>query len=973
MKDFAFSIKKEKTMNFNIETSRRQSITAADRARQIFKEKIDDRSDAVFTDSSRKHVLCFSGLKYYAPVCMHIINEPYLYEKLSAFDCDLLIEKNDETVLYDENGKIETDETFRNAVDAICEKILTSPGEIDENGNLTIDLKGYHIGSHYGVNLLLGDRSEYPDCLQATPKSVMDEFGRGSFRSKQEKQVLATRYVLSPDENGEPANRQFYITENGRQIFYSADVKNNVSSAYCTHMRNRTIITYETECGLKIIRTIFLLPQEKDMPDATEVQTIRIINLTGKKRDLRIIVTGMFGITDPGTLAGDIVYANVVVESELYYKNGKPVAMTAHHQPKECDSEKRYAMLMINGEGMEEYCSSLYDFIGSGSLEKPEMISRLSNAHSRRQAAFFAMAGSFELNDQIDIDCFVGMDADTDDVRARFDSDLNNLYEKYRDHSRLNETYEKMIKDNADYVSFIRTDNHDKLYDSYISENLPFQVLYQTYVSRSFAWTQKSYRETGFREIQDIFASMYYMHAAKQDELIKRLILSWAENVFEFGYAYHNFTSRGKEPGMCSDDQLWLIQAVYRYIMLSNDLDFLKQEIRIAGSDQKRALYKTLEAIVIYSGKISVGKHGLPLLDKADWNDCLRLDHNVMEGPEKENLYYRQLKENDQEFGVPLDNCQSESVMNACLLKIAADELKEMAEKLELSDLMDLCDEISENTKDSVRNNAWKKDFYARCLINDGRGYEYLGSTGDGLSLDESIDGTYYLNGFSWPLLADIADEKQIASMLDIIDRYLKTDAGLKLVTPVDYDKLGIVTGSSFYFPGDRENGGVFKHAAMMCTVACLKKAKTVNDEKLSERLKDLAFFMINKTLPYKTLENPYVLKGNPRFCTQYNNSETGEGIGPILSGTASWLTLAIYEIMGLHFSGSFIEFDPITDSDEYRYTMTMNETPIEVSIRRINGFRKSSLSECYFDGILTDPQICLPTDHKLHKLEVLL
>lgn len=958
-------------MNFNIETSRKQSITAIDSAKEVFKDRINERSDAIFTDSSRKHVLAFSGLDYYAPVCMHIINDPALYELLSKHDEDLLIVKEDDFRLYDPKGLIDTDETFQKSLNKICDKIITSPGQIEENGALKIDLKGYHIGSHYTVNLLLGDRSEYADCLQSTPKSVLDEFGRGSFRSKQEKQVLATRYVLSPDENGEPANRQFYLTENGKQIFYSLDVKHNVRNAYCEHLQNRTVITYETECGLKIIRTIFLLPQEKDMPDAVEVQRISIINLTDKQRDLRIVVTGMFGITDPGTLAGDIVYANVVVESELYYKSDSPIAMTAHHQPKECDSEKRFAMLLKDGEGMDEYCSSLYDFMGSGSLERPEMVSRLSNAHSRRQAAFFAMAKSFTLKDKADIDCFVGMDADTEDVRKRFDTELNNLYEKYIDPSKLNETYEKMIENNDRYFSFLKTDQNDLLYDSYIRKNLPFQVLYQTYVSRSFAWTQKSYRETGFREIQDIFASMYYMHANKQDELIKRLILSWAENVFELGYAYHNFTSRGKEPGMCSDDQLWLMQAVYRYVELSKDYDFLKQEVKIAGSDKTRPLYETLKAIVIYSGKISIGKHGLPLLDRADWNDCLRLDKNVLEGPEKEKLYYRQLKENDQEFGVPFENSQSESVMNACLLKIAADELKEMASEIEMNDIVDLCTEISEKVYESVRENAWKKDYFARCLINDGRQYQYLGSTGDSLSLDENIDGTYYLNGFSWPLLADIADEEQITRMLDIIDKYLKTDAGLKLVTPVDYDKLGIVTGSSFYFPGDRENGGVFKHAAMMCTVACLKKAKTVKDEVLSRRLKDLAFFMIDKTLPYKTLENPYILKGNPRFCTQYNNSETGEGIGPILSGTASWLTLALYEIMGFEIKGDTICFDPIINEDTYNYSIRINDTDLNVRINGNKEFRSSSTTKFFLDGNETKKSFTLPNDQKTHELEI--
>ena len=961
-------------MNFSIETSRSQSIDALTCAKNIFRDHLHDHSDAIFTDARRDRIIAFSGSKYEAPICYHLVNDPIIYDYLNSFKEDVLINHDNDTFTIVHNGKKEAlDAKIADRVKTIYDTILLSPGIMNKNGEIEIDLKGYHIGSHYGVNLLLGDRSEYADCLQSTPKSVLDELGRGSFRGKQEKQVLATRYVLSPDENGEPANRQFYITENGRQIFYSLDVKNNVKSARCIHSQNHSDIIYETMDGLRITRTIFLLPQEKDMPSANEVQRIRIENLKSEPRDLRIVVTGMFGITDPGTLTSDIVYANVVVESELYYKNGKPIAMTAHHQPKECNSEKRYAMILSNGEGMDEYCSSLYDFIGAGSLEKPEMISRLNNAHSRRQASFFAMAKNIHLESEAIIDSFVGMDDEIPDVREKFDKDLSNLYEKYKDPKNLEATYSKMIQDNNHYYSYIKAHTGDPDLDSYLSKNLPFQVLYQTYVSRSFAWTQKSYRETGFREIQDIFASMYYMHANKQDELIQRLILSWAVNVFEMGYAYHNFTTRGKEPGMCSDDALWLLQAVYRYVSLSGNYDFLKKEVAIAGSDKTRPLYKTLEAIILYSGKISVGKHGLPLLDTADWNDTLRLDKNVMHGPEKEEAYKKQLKEKGQPYGTALENELSESVMNACLLKIAADELKEMAEKLNLSDVVSLCAEVSDHVLHSVNDNAWKKDYYARCLINDNRGYTYLGSTGDGLSLDPNIDGTYYLNSFSWPLLADIADEGQIEKMLDVIDKYLKTPAGLKLVTPVDYDKLGIVCGSSFYFPGDRENGGVFKHAAMMCTVACLKKAKTIKDPALSRRLRDLAFFMIDKTLPYKTLNDPYTLKGNPRFCTQYNNSETGEGIGPILSGTASWLTLAFYEIMGIELEGDHLHIDPIINTDSFDYTIKLNDTPIEVSIQKGNDFKVNSQTRYIFDGKQADRNIALPTDQKAHKLEVLL
>ena len=209
--------------------------------------------------------------------------------------------------------------------------------------------------------------------------------------------------------------------------------------------------------------------------------------------------------------------------------------------------------------------------------------------------------------------------------------------------------------------------------------------------------------------------------------------------------------------------------------------------------------------------------------------------------------------------------------------------------------------------------------------------------------------------------------------MLDVIDRYLKTSAGLKLCTAVNYDLLEVKTGTSLYFPGDRENGGVFKHAAMMAVVASLKAAKKVSDPKLAERLRDLAFFMINKTLPYRTMEDPYVLKGNPRFCTQYNNSETGENIGPILSGTSSWLTLALYEICGININGDTLNIDPIVNQKDFKYTIDIRGTKISVSIDATRNYRTDNNTTYYLDGSLSSPFFLLPQDKKDHEIKILL
>lgn len=967
---------------FTTERARSQKITAEEFIGKKFADRgiLSKRTDAVFYSADRTSALAFTGLLYYAPICAHLLND----ERVEAWltkntDNKVLSLSEGKVKCFTEKGEENVPAVTEKAIVEIYERLFASKGKLNKNGELSIDLMGYPVGSHYPVNLLLGNRAGYPYPLYTTPKSALDALGRGSFRGTGGNQVLATRYVLELSENGEPANRQFYIVENGKQIFYSAYLKENVESAECVHSQSRTIITYKTKCGLMIRRTIFILPQEEGLPNAIETQRVEITNLTDKKRDLKIVMTGMFGITDPSTIANDIVYANIVAESEMFYKDGRPAVMTLHHRPKQCACEKRFAFLMENGEFLDSFCASYPDFVGNGDLIHPELVKQLPNTFNRKMAPFFAMGKKVTVEPQktANIYEFVGMmdDHDKEDITGDFEHALGLLIDRYSDEKHWNETYESVVDFWNRYPGYLTPRTGDEMFDAYTGHNLPFQTLYQTYVSRAFAWTQKSYRETGFREIQDIYASMYYLSAIGENKLVKELLSNWVMNVFRMGYAYHNFTFRGKEPGDCSDDQLWLVQAVDRYIRLTGDYEFLNDEFKIAGEDKTRPLWDTLMAILTYSGRISIGKNFMPLLDKADWNDTLRLDKNVLQGPEKEALYKKQLKDKNEEYGVPWENDLTESVMNACLLIIAADAIRNMAIHVGKTEDAREAEFIANRVRESMQKNAWKGDFFARCLINDDRKYKYLGAGKDGLSMVPEIDGTYFLNSYSWAILADAATEEQIATMLGIVERYLKTNAGLKLCTLVDFDKLDIFCGTQLYFPGDRENGGVFKHAAMMAATASLKAAKWVKDVHLAEKLRDLAFFMIGKTLPYVTQGDPFVLKGNPRFCTQYNNSETGENIGPMLSGTASWLTLALFEFSGVDVHDKRVTISPVLkrDTEDYEYTLNFEHGSIDVKVTGKRAFRVNDDSVFNYDGVKCTDTVDVPTDGKTHTLTITL
>ncbi len=967
-------------MNYNRVNARNVLGAAEKKLAEIFGDKLIGAYSASFICADESAVFGAAGLPFSAPIAVKALNHPAVSHYLEGVHAkNHLIVYGKQTVHHHtEYGEIPLPAKVVNAFREIYADVCESAGRLDENGDHIINLKQNKIGTHFDANLLIGNRIGFDSPLLTTPKGAIDSLGRGSFRGTAARQVTSTRYTLIPEQNGEPCNRQFYLVEKGKQIFYSADPHTNVKSAICRHSNNYTEITYETKCGLRIVRTLFILPQEDGMPEAVEAQHVEIENLTGEDRKLKIVFTGMLALASPESLMNDTIYASVTWESSILRQNGKAIAVAPNPYPQYLKVMKRFAVVLADGEPMDEYTANYMDFVGNGTLEKPQNVAHLACAPVTKIVPFYAVSKKLALpaNGKTAADHFVGMvitRGGKDDV---LDELLHNLVETYKDPAASVRALDKVKAFSARYASFLKVKSNDAPFDSYVNNNLPFQVYYQSYVSRSFAWTQKAYREIGFREIQDMFASLYYIIGMGENKLAREMLSNWISNVHEMGYANHNFYHVGKEPGMCSDDGLWLIQAIFRYVSLTGDTAFLHEEFPIASSDKKRSVLDTMLAVVTYSGQISIGAHGLPLLDKADWNDCLKLDDNWIDGPEKEKRYKAQLEADGTPYGTAFKNDYSESVMNAFLLKIAYGHLADMANLLNNAQLAEEMTARAQTLHDNIQTHCWKEDYFARAMIgsNHNGAYTYLGAVGDGLSADETIPGTYYLNSFSWSILADVATDEQIRTMLAVTKKYLLTDAGIKLCTPADLGKLSSGNASGSYFPGDRENGGIFKHAAMMAASAFLKAAKKVKDQSLAAELAELAFFAMDTIYPYKTMEHPYFTKGNPRFCTQYNNSTTGENIGPMLSGTASWLNLTLMEMLGISYSGDHMIFDPILPDDmtDIKYTLTTGDTVIHVHVQKDAGFARSSETSSYlFDGAPCTAVIKRPGDGQTHELTI--
>ena len=949
-------------------------------------------------------VIGISGLKFDSMAVNILASDDVIFDQFSKMTGDgysILIVRNDNDfrAFTEKDGNL-AEAAFSEAVLARCAELIKSTdtwgGKLATNGELAFDPSTPSPGPHYYTNMLIGNRIGFDYPLQSTPKSTVDSLGGGSFRSHADTQVLATRWDYLPEENGFPANRQFYLVENGKQIFWSGDaIADNLLKIRTIHSQNRTTISYELSNGLNIKRTIFIVPQREGLPVACEAQLIDIENTTSEDKDLRVVCTGMFGTKQTHALSEDVIFTTVVGESQVFFNEDNEIrAVSADPNPNGTKGDIRFNETVVHtADGdvfADQYSVRYADFVGSGSLAKPEFIYPLASRPSRKGPGFFATSTPFTVkaNGAVRVDNITCLSSDCVNDKFVIDKTPAEEAEAVANYIKDPENLARDLQDVIDfagkYSNYMKIEHEDQDFEAYVNNNLPFQVFYQTFVSRSLDWTQKGYREIGFREIQDIFASMYYFAGMGRTDFVKKMLAGWIENVYEDGYTNHNFYWIGKEPGWWSDDGLWLLQALDRYLGLTDDYAFLEEEFVMAGTKVKktdagvkRKLKDTIKAILMYSGRISLGKHGIPLIDRADWNDCLRVDPDAISGKDKVAEYKEQLAANGKAYGeVPFDSEFSESVMNGFLLKVALDAAESMFRKTGDSaadDMKALSDKLAAN----LREHCWKGDFYCRVLFNrkDRTDISYLGAQGDGLAVEAGHPGTYFLNSFSWSLLAGVASEEEINTMLDSLDKYLKTPYGFRLCSTVDYPRIAPKIDVALYYPGDRENGGVFKHANMMACSAMLGAAKTVKDEALASRLADTAYWIIDKILPFKTLKSPFVTCGNPRWCTQYNNSQTGENIGPTLSGTSTWLLLSLFQCFGVEFTSEGLRVEPILRKSDTKLDVkvSISGTVYDIHITKPEGFiRAQDGIKVKLDGADVEGTLLpVATDGKTHQVEI--
>ena len=320
-----------------------------------------------------------------------------------------------------------------------------------------------------------------------------------------------------------------------------------------------------------------------------------------------------------------------------------------------------------------------------------------------------------------------------------------------------------------------------------------YQCMVTFNMSRSASYYESGTgRGMGFRDsCQDLLGFVHLIPARARER-----ILDIAATQFENGGAYHQYQPLTKKGNMdigagFNDDPLWLIAAVSAYLRETGDFSILHEQVDFNNDPAlARQLMEHLRRSYRYTLH-NRGPHGLPLIGRADWNDCFNL-----------NCFSETPGESFQTSG-PSEGPVAESVFIGGMFVKYAREYADICDAMGLADEGRAARAEADSMADILLDAGWDGAWFRRAYDAAGRP---VGSR-------ECEEGQIFIEPQGFCVMAGVGVEGgQAARALQSVQERLDTPYGIVLQQPAyqTYHKeLGEI---SSYPPGYKENAGIFCH-----------------------------------------------------------------------------------------------------------------------------------------------------------------
>lgn len=477
-----------------------------------------------------------------------------------------------------------------------------------------------------------------------------------------------------------------------------------------------------------------------------------------------------------------------------------------------------------------------------------------------------------------------------------------------------------------------------------------YQCMVTFNLSRSASYFESGVgRGMGFRDSnQDLLGFVHQI-----PDRARERIIDLASTQLEDGGAFHQYqplTKKGNDSigGDFNDDPLWMILAVVAYIKETGDYGILDVMTPYVNDESKAKplsdhLKRAFDHVIN-----NLGPHGLPLIGRADWNDCLNL--NCFSTEPGESFQTTTSK----------DGRVAESVMIAGMFTYIGEEYaKLMAQVGRKEEAQRAFNEV-EKMREVVMRDGWDGKWFLRA-------YDDFGNP---VGSDQCEEGKIFIESQGFCVMGGcgVKDGKAIEA-LDSVEERLGTKYGLVLNNPA-FTKYYVEYGEISTYPaGYKENAGIFCHnnAWIMCAEAAVGRG-------------DKAFDYYTRIAPAYTEEYSEIHRTEPYVYSQMvagkDAKRFGEAKNSWLTGTASWNFVAISQyILGIKPEYDGLMIDPAIPKawDGYKVTREFRGDLYNITIKNPNHV-STGVKTLVVDGKSVEGNV-IPVfgDGLVHEVEVIL
>ena len=766
--------------------------------------------------------------------------------------------------------------------------------------------------------------------------------GYSFYKDAKFRRITRYRYNNVPMDND---GRYFYIKDG--DITWNPGWKpcrTPLDKYECRHGMNYTrIIGQKNEVEANVL---FFVPLHKNC----EIQQMKLLNLGNSTKHLKVFSFQEWCLwnaaTDMENFQRNFSTGEVEIEGSTIY-----------HKTEYRERRNHYAFYHVNQE-IQGYDTDRETFIGLYSEKSaPDAVvegrARNSFAHGWSPIASHYLEIELKPGESRDLVFILGYVENPQEQKFESKKVIN----KEKAHVLISEfdTTEKVDKafhelneywNNLLSIFTVKTGN-DKL-DRMVNIWNQYQCMVTFCMSRSASFFESGIgRGMGFRDSnQDLVG---FVHQIPQRA--RQRIIDIASTQFADGGCYHQYqplSKRGNNDigGGFNDDPCWLIFGTVAYIKETGDFSILDEMVPFdnkPGTEVK--LFDHLKISMNHVIK-NLGPHGLPLIGRADWNDCLNL--NCFSWDPNESF---QTTENQSK------GSKAESLMIAGLFVVTGKDYVELCRRLGKPHEADRMETAVKAMENSVKVHGWDGEWFLRA-------YDFYGEK---IGSNENEEGKIFIESQGWCTMAGIGLKEGLCDKaLDSVKERMECEHGIVLNNPA-YTTYHVEMGEISSYPeGYKENAGIFCHNNPWVIIG-----ETVDgrgDDAWNHYKKILPSYVEEK---YQTLHKvePYV---NCQMVAGKDSARPGEGKNSWLTGTAAWMWYTISEyILGIKPSYDGLMIDPCLPSTakSYEVTRKFRGGEFHIKVNNPEGNQKG-IKSITLDGKIINGNI-VPTELGKHEVIV--